>query len=242
MHLGTPLSWKLGFLPIPRPARNDTPIHAMTPARAPQHHSLAAIVCRFILLYALLIAPWPGWNAAYGSFFRALCGTALSSRDGPREVAFEPFAADGTDTRIIVAERALLNADGSGPIRNVDVDSSGFWRSTALLLALVLTTPIPWPRRGWALLWGLAGIHCVFVLSVGFLIWNQSTYLSEQTFTPLRKALADGLGETMVDQFSLAAPVLLWILVTFRRGDEWLLALVTRRPPGATAPASKGRA
>jgi hypothetical protein len=165
--------------------------------------------------------PWAGWSRAYGAYFRALCRAALTSNNGALDITFEP-SKESPDTLIVVADRSLLDANGGGPIRNVDVDTSAFWRATALLLALILATPVSWKRRAWALLWGLAAMHCILLLSMGFLIWNESTYLSAKMHPLFRKGLAEGLGQTVLAQFSVAVPALLWILVTFRNGDEWL--------------------
>ncbi len=195
-------------------------------ARGHAPNLLVRFLCRFVLVYALLLMPWAGWSRTYGAYFRAMCSSVFTSPNGALAVLFEP-SRQSSDTVMVVADRSLLDANGSGPVRNVNVDASGFWRSTALLMALILATPVSWARRGWALLWGLAGMHCILLLSIAFLIWNESTYLMD-TQSAFRKALAQGLGDTVVAQFSVAAPVLLWIVVTCRYGDEWLFG----RGPG----------
>ena len=45
-------------------------------------------VARFIVIFGLLIFPWPGWNDLYSGYFRALGQAAFSRDEGPRIVLF----------------------------------------------------------------------------------------------------------------------------------------------------------
>jgi len=45
---------------------------------------------------------------------------------------------------------------------------------SALLIALVVATPVSSARRAWALLWGLLAIHAVVLFSIQVYIWNQA--------------------------------------------------------------------
>ena len=179
-------------------------------------------VCRFVLVYALLAIPWPGLNTAYGHYFRAL-GRMVFGDNDRRELSFEAPGENERhlhDTRIVIVNRALMHADGSGPVRNLDMNASGFSRATALLLALIFATPIPWRRRVWAMVWGLLWIHAFILLFLGFCIWNESAEIGLVTLSPFWKSFANGLKEAVIAQLSLAISVLIWILVTFRRGDR----------------------
>ena len=119
--------------------------------------------------------------------------------------------------RIVIVNRALMNPDGSGPVRNLD---AGFgWLPVALLMALILATPISWRRRGVAILLGVLCMHVVILLALRFIIWNESMEISLVTLPPFWKTISNGFRDALITQFNPAIPVLIWILVTFRRGD-----------------------
>ena len=186
----------------------------------PPRKTILAFLVRFVLLFALLAAPWPGVKSATGGYFRALCRSVFSADDGRRELSFETPGADSPrpdDTRVVIVNKALMNPDGSGPVRNLDV---GFgWQAVALLLALIFATPIPWKRKAWALVWGLLGIHCFLLLFLALCIWTESAEISLVVLSPFWKAIAIAVQEVLKGQLDLAAPILIWVLATFRRGD-----------------------
>ena len=180
---------------------------------------------RFALGYGLLIVPWPGFNESYARYFRALGQMVFAQESGPRFVRFEAVPGElrhSLDTRIALANRAVLDALGSGPVRYLELDTRGIgWVPTALLLALVLATPVPWRRRVWALFFGVIAIHGFILFSVAVYLWNNSTDLGLLTLTPFWKQTTDGLEETLITQMGagFVVPVLLWIAVTLRRQD-----------------------
>ena len=178
---------------------------------------------RFVFVFLVLAIPWPGVNSAYGLYFRAFGRTFFGDNDR-RELSFETPGENEkrpNATRIVIVNRALMHPDGSGPVRNLDIDAAGFWRATALLLALILATPIPWRRRIQALFWGMFWIHLFILLMLGYGIWNESTEIGMVMLSPFWKSFANGLKEAVIAQFGLALSVLIWILVTFRRGDRF---------------------
>lgn len=184
---------------------------------------LGAFLCRFALWFVILTAPWPGWSEAYNQYFRAL-GRLVFSRDtGRRELTFEALPAGENRherTRVVIVNRNLMAPDGSGPVRNLDFPARRLgWFPTALLAALTLATPIPWPRRGRALFLGLLAVH-VFVLgTLGFFIWKDSVEVALVEFTPFWKTFTDGIQNVLKYQMLIAAPALIWVLVTMRRSD-----------------------
>ena len=104
----------------------------------------------------------------------------------------------------------------------LELDTRGVgWVPTALLLALILATPVSWRRRCFALVGGLLAVHGYILFSVASTIWNNSTELSLLTLTPFWKSVVAGLDETLVNQMgaSFIAPVFIWILITLRRQD-----------------------
>ncbi|MGB8354596.1 MAG: hypothetical protein WCD79_11950 [Chthoniobacteraceae bacterium] len=172
-------------------------------------------------------------NKAYEICFRALAGMVFAGDNGQRELSFESQGEDSKhpfDTRIVIVNRALLNPDGSGPVRYLDVGSG--WQATALLLALILATPVSWRRRGWAVFLGLLCIHFLILLSLSFIIWNESMEISLVTLSPFWKQISNGFRDVLVSQFTVAIPVLVWVLVTFRRED--MIRILGRRGEGAS--------
>jgi hypothetical protein len=88
---------------------------------------LLIFVAGFVLLYGLLMAPWPGWNAAYGAWFRGLGELAFTRTGEQRIVRFEPYfeqhGFSSLTTRIILGNRDLTDNAGRGPVRRLDLDT-----------------------------------------------------------------------------------------------------------------------
>jgi hypothetical protein len=201
----------------------------------------AGFLCRFIFIYGLLIAPWPGWNATYAKWFRAFNKTVFAPNE-KRYLLIEATqgAPAPLDTRITLANRQKTDLRGNLAGKKLALDSRGIgWVPTALFIALVLASPVGWRRRIWALLWGLLLVHGYIAFSVGCNIWNQSTDLGLVTLTPFWKAVAGGLEETLVTQLgaSFVVPTLVWLAVTFRIRDLECMD----SPGGAGATPASGR-
>ncbi len=186
----------------------------------PRLKAVARFLGCFVVYYGLLIAPWPGWNAVYGRGFRAL-NQAVFASNQHRILRFE--ATDRfrrpIDTQITLANLDRTDAQGHAPGRRLGLDSRGVgWVPTALLIALVLASPVGWRRRGGALLVGLALVQVFILFSVGCYIWSEASELGLLALAPWEKSVADGLVETLVTQLgaSFVVPALLWLLVTFR--------------------------
>ena len=185
---------------------------------------------RFLVIFGLLIAPWPGLNQAYSRYFQSLGQMVFgASGDGPRKVVIEPSSGKraGLDTLIILQNTALTMSDGRKDLRAEEIDSRSIgWVPTALTIALVLATPIPWTRRLTALAGGLVLIHLFIFLSLQSWIWNNSPSVSLLTLSSFWQRAADALNYALMNQLgiSFTVPVVIWTLVTFRRQDEDALA------------------
>jgi hypothetical protein len=188
---------------------------------------ILGFLIRFIVIYGLLIYPWPGWRELYGEGFRDV-GNAIYDREGEKRIVhFEAheetkgFAA--IDTRIVLGNRDLVNEDGTHPTSLLGFDSRSIcWLPTALTMTFILATPIPWRRRAWALLWGMVLIHLFLWFSVACYIWNESTGVSLITLSPFWKQISSGLEYILILQMgaSFSVPLVIWILVTFREEDR----------------------
>ncbi len=186
---------------------------------------LKKFLIRFALVYVLLLLPWPGFHAAFDGYFRAFGGMLFGGQTEHSEITFETTKGSRwmDQTRIVIVNKALMNYDGSGPVRNFDFDAHAVgWRPIALLAALIYATPISWGRRTRAFAFGAIGIHAflIFFLAVG--IWSEANELPLAFFvpvTPFWKAVATDVRTMVVAQIGLFIPVLVWILVTFRRAE-----------------------
>ncbi len=189
----------------------------MLPARV-----VAMFFLRLAVLYALLMAPWPGLRGAYGAYFRACAGHAYESIGSDGIVRFLPLSpptADG-DTVMKLGNRKTRAT------RRVGIDSRRIgYTPTAFLIALILATPVVWTRRGKAFVGGLVLIHVyvILVLGVVLLKWFSSDHpVALLEFTPFwRQLLLNAVQVIVFSPFTwVAVPTAVWILVTFTR-DDW---------------------
>jgi hypothetical protein len=180
----------------------------------------------FVLLYTFLTLPWPGWNEAYSTFFRGVSAWAYAGDNGRRSLSFEPLNDPEHPyyTRVVIVNRTLMSRGGGGPIWNLDLDTIGFgWKPTALLIALTLATPISFKRRCRALIFGLLSEQAVILWTLGYFIWLESAGVSLVTFTPFGKEIAENIAHELRMQLGFVPPIIIWILVSFNRGDARLL-------------------
>jgi len=194
---------------------------------------VAGFLVRLLVVYVILAVPWPAWIGAYGQCFRAMARAVFHDNDR-RELTFETTGATSDhplDTRIEIANRALLHEDGSGPVRDLDIDAFFFaWDPTALLIALIIATPIPWRRRGMALALGLPLLQAIILILLGFCIWDESAQIGLVSLNPFWSHVAGVLQGLITEQSAMAWPAMVWIVVTFRREDWRTIGLWQRRP------------
>ena len=116
---------------------------------------------------------------------------------------------------------------------------------TALLVSLILATPVPWRRRGSALAIGLVAIHGFLALRlwVTALLGLSVVRMDGQRLLPLSRFLTDAVA--LVDKLlsddlhiTFVVPVLVWLLVTVRPDD---LSALTASVGGKRHPTTRGR-
>ena len=193
---------------------------------------IAFAVALFIVIFGLLVFPWPGWNEIYGGYFRALGQAAFTREDGQRIVRFHPthmqHGFSSLETEMALGNRALADSTGKGPGEVVTLDTRSIgWLPTALTIALILATPVPLRQRAWALLWGLLLIHAFILFSLQVWIWDYSSSVSLFKLSPFWQTFMDDLQYTLLQQLgaSFSVPILIWILVTIRREDLYNFVL-----------------
>jgi len=192
-----------------------------------KHNPALRFLACFAFWYAALLLSWPVTGPAYCATFRAIGTLVYGSNDRTKEITFEAFSQGYHShyTRVVIVNPAKMKPDGSGPVRNLDLDTRAFgWMPLALLLALVLATPLPWKRRRRALLWGFICQQVFTVAALGFCIWNESSELELVHLSGNLKEAFLAVKNLLAGQLILAVPALVWILATFRRGDFQIIA------------------
>ncbi len=136
-----------------------------------RHRPLTRFLVQVLLLYALLMVPWPGVAAAYGFLYRGAAIILFSTIGARGEVDFRPreHGTGGHDTTV-----TLVNRREDYLTRQSMTISTRYhgYAPTALLVALALATPIPWPRRRRLLLWGFLFVQVYVVIRLVLIfIW-----------------------------------------------------------------------
>jgi len=165
--------------------------------------------------------PWRGITDDYVDTAQQGIAAIFGADDARHTITVERRTDDPDHpygSRIVIVNQALMNPDGSGPVRNVDFDTRVTCPAT-LLIALVVATPVSWRRRGWALLLGMPISCALGLLFLGFSIWDESSEISLVTFSPVTKEIVHLARNVLTTQLGISAPILLWILLTFRRED-----------------------
>lgn len=175
---------------------------------------------RLIVLYGLLIAPWPGLDRAYLACFRAAGNTLFGTFHSAGSVRFveDPHPSVKWPTRMIYRKRG---ARGEGRGR---YDTRQGYLATALAMALIAATPVPWSRRWKALFWGflLANGFVALRVYLGLLdLYSEADPVALFHFSPFwKRALGLVVRITTVSpEFTFVVPVFIWVIVTLRRRD-----------------------
>lgn len=125
---------------------------------------------RFAILFGLLVWPWSGLRTTIGAVFRAQ--TRLLARTMPSQpaISVEKFSDPhhpGVDTLVVLADPKTTSPSGGQSVVEIPFDSaSQGWIPFAMLIALTVATPLPWPKRWQALLVGALVIQLLIAVSI----------------------------------------------------------------------------
>lgn len=187
-------------------------------------NAILRFLALFIVIYALLILPWPGLPDAYLATTNAVASRLLGSVGKDGLVAYE---RDPTDPWTSVQTLYQRSARTSIAVRR-GYDSRQDYLATALLAALILATPIPGRRKVLALALGLFLINAFILwrMWIGLidifsekplalihlsLLWKEAVRLAVQIFVGSIEA-------------TFIVPIFVWILVALRQADvqQWI--------------------
>jgi len=199
-----------------------------------QTKQVIGFFCIFVLVYCLLMFPWPGLRAAYSKLYRTGAAFLFKSFGSKGVIVFEKLNAGEFDTKIVFYSRDQVGSDGKMvPVAFIQHNSrrSGYIY-VAFLSALILATPISWRRKGWALLWGMILIHIfiIFNLAVWLLYGFNKEPLSLIVLGPFCQRVLLGAIDVFIRNltFGLVVCVFIWILVSFRR-EDWSRILARKK-------------
>lgn len=194
---------------------------------------------RLVLVYIVLMIPWPGVARAYGLLYRIGGDLVFGTFSFGADVHFQAAdASDGNwDTKVIIKNHRS-GATGTLPSSSRHMG----YIPTAVFVSLVLATPIVWKRKRQALFWGFLWVN----IYVAFRVWlSIFDALSGQgpgalyALSPFWKQILDDVRHVVaiVPANWFVAPVFIWILVSFR-SEDWTRFSEPGKPAKKKTPAS----
>jgi hypothetical protein len=214
--------------------------------RPPEHFGRFMLTA--VLVYAALMVPWPGLASGYRAIFRC-GGNTLFARFWfwpqagvrfldlyhlkPGDLAPGAPSLPSTDAFDLAMELKTRGVPQVGYLRT----SSRYvgYGTTALLVALIVATPIPWRRRGWALLWGLLLSHAFIALRLTLTLLAGG-FAADKAYAifhpgPFWRGALTRMDSVLADNpaVSFVVPTFIWFLVAFR----------SRSRHGATGPQAR---
>ncbi len=188
----------------------------------------------FLVVYLLLVMPWPGWRDTYSGGFQRVGNVLFGNLFGPHSAVFAPCELSGSrsDSQISFFTKANLGT------RTIPYNAHLYgYLPLVLLISLSAATPLPWRRRLKGLGIGLLVLYGFFWVRIWMLLLRefcrqgpvQLYHLPAWIQWPWE--LAAGIAIIApVPNFTL--PVLIWVIVAFRLGG-------LRLPPGLGGPATE---
>lgn len=183
--------------------------------------TVAKFLCLFVVVYGILVSPWPGFDRAYAMFYREALVFLSGSLAGNGSVRLERSVEPEYDIRIVFYDSSQLGPDGEATGigffgQNSRQDAYVF---VAFAVALVLATPLPWKRKTWAMVWTIAAVHLFISFKLGIWILYGLTKDPFRLFAG-RRFLIGAVSVTKEVcvrniNFGLILCVLIWVVASF---------------------------
>jgi hypothetical protein len=194
---------------------------------------ITAFFVKLVLIYGLLILPWPYMHAAYLAFFRAGGNLLLNSIGPAGTVRFESQSPpdDNWATKLTFKNR---RTGAEGTLERCNARHG--YLMASLVTSLIVATPIPWSRRWKSLLLGLVIANVILAVGIWLSlvsVFNGDGPLAQFTLSPFWTGVLSVAVRILAlsPEVPFAAPVFVWLLVTLRRSDlqRWLEASRSRK-------------
>lgn len=179
---------------------------------------------RLAVLYTVLIASWPMVKSGYCGSFRKMGSACFSTLGKGGTATFEndPTEDSVRDTVVVTVNTTFPDAriEKRMPI---SARYTGYF-PTVVVLSLVLSTPLPWPRRLRSLAVGLVLVNVFILAWLGISIWDDISEPLPQVpvhgfiLTPWVKTVVHFIVVNVVDSLvacSYVVPVFIWIIACF---------------------------
>ena len=198
------------------------------------NRSLGIYFLRFAVLYALVLAPWPGWRVTYGEYFRALGNMLYGHRGGTWTAYLEPclrtkgFAS--MDSQIVLYDNRAVDGDGKVRVSLLGIDSRSIgWLTTGLTLTLILASPLPLRQRSTALILGFIAAQTYVLAVIGIYLLNRAPEAGIISVPGWVASASDALEWTFVTQMGpgFVMPVLIALAAIMGAGGSGCLASLT---------------
>jgi hypothetical protein len=204
---------------------------------------LLRFLARFVVAFAVLAVPWPGWPETFAAGFRGTMQGLFNHEGSKSVVMFKPYAGGERtlDSVILLANRAKLDPQARGNAASFPFSCRHVvYLPAALCIALVLASPVSVRRRAGALVGGLIGMALFAVLLVKLMLASliaTNTWLELPGSSPFGQRVLAALFEVFLTYLGarFAVAVLLWIGATFRR-EDWERLLTMKREERRKAP------
>ncbi len=212
----------------------------------PQPKAVLRFVSLLAVVYSLLAFPArlsPTWEHAYASVFRSggnmffsrfwfwpqarvkfldlrsetLLSEVNAAIPGQLPPEFElPRPTQDMDTLLVLLNR---NAPGSVGMHSTGSNVMGYV-PTAVLVSLILVTPLAWSRRGWMIAWGLVAVHGLIAVRLTAVVLFHGFAEAGQRYALFHpgsffKSVWERADDVLADNptFAYVAPVCLWLAI-----------------------------
>lgn len=187
--------------------------------------SALAFLVRFVIVFTLLMAPWPGLREAYAACFRAGGNVLLGAFGAHGSVRFLPLSTPDPehDTELILRDRR------TGKTVHLAGDSRLYgYLPTGFVLSLILATPMGRSRRVKALILGMAlvNVYVILRLAVFLAVAFSGAYgLTLYIYGPFWRGVLGFTHWVVVVSFAgwLIVPLPIWAFASFCGRDTGTL-------------------